>query len=93
MPEKPQDALTSVRRLIVVHGLCAAALAELTDVVQLLDRLRAAGARIMPEVWHHVTAARYREGKTIPSEDAPSPGGHREKEEYVALKSMARAFA
>ena len=44
-------------------------------MVQLLERLRAAGARIMPEVWHYVTAAHLCGGAVMHPDHAPSPGG------------------
>ena len=51
----------------------AAALAQLTPVLPLLDRLREAGATIMPEVWHYITAAQITPGVVVPPEEAPSP--------------------
>lgn len=36
-------------------GLSAAALPEDYDVLRLMEALRRAGARILPEMWHHVS--------------------------------------
>ena len=54
-----------------------AALAQLTPVLPLLDRLREAGAAIMPEVWHYITAAQIVPGVPVPPNQAPSPQARR----------------
>ena len=46
-------------------------------VVNLLDQLRDAGATIMPEVWHYITAAQFVPGVVVPPEEARSPEGVR----------------
>ena len=55
----------------------AAALAQLTPVLPLLDRLSEAGATIMPEVWHYITAAQIVPGVPVPPDQAPSPHARR----------------
>ncbi len=59
----------------------AAAIADVTDVVQFLEHLRAAGARVMPEIWHYATTACFRAGRVVHPDQAPSPGGRREEPE------------
>lgn len=54
-----------------------AALAQLTPVLPLLDQLREAGATIMPEVWHYITAAQIVPGVPVPPDQAPSPQARR----------------
>ena len=46
-------------------------------VIDLLDQLREAGATIMPEVWHYITAAQIVPGIIVPPDQAPSPRGPR----------------
>ena len=44
-------------------------------VIDLLDKLRDAGATIMPEVWHYITAAQFTPGVVVPPAEAQSPQG------------------
>lgn len=46
-------------------------------VIDLLDQLRLAGATIMPEVWHYITAAQIVPGVVVPPDQASSPRGLR----------------
>ena len=46
-------------------------------MLPLLDRLREAGATIMPEVWHYITAAQIVPGVPVPPNQAPSPQARR----------------
>ena len=42
-------------------------------VIDLLDKLRDAGATIMPEVWHYITAAQFTPGVVVPPAEAQAP--------------------
>lgn len=55
----------------------AAAMADLAPegVIDLLDKLRDAGATIMPEVWHYITAAQFTPGVIIPPAETLAPQG------------------
>ncbi len=55
----------------------AAAMADMAPdgVIDLLDKLRDAGATIMPEVWHYITAAQFTPGVVVPPAEAQSPQG------------------
>ena len=44
-------------------------------VIDLLDKLRDAGATIMPEVWHYITAAQFTPGVIVPPAEAQAPQG------------------
>ena len=72
----PEVSVSQQRRAV----MSAEALAARTDVLALLEVLRGAGARILPEVWHRVTSRYVIQSTPDPADvimrpgDAPSTG-------------------
>lgn len=79
--------------------MSAEALGARTDVLVLLESLRDAGARILPEVWHRVTSRYITKQSTqaiadviMRSSDAPSTG-RSEKRSGKAERRRCATFA